>query len=299
MAKPAIDRLVETQGWLDPVGAFIQRVVGGFYGALGSPGRRLKDTMHGSWPPLLGHPLHPALTDIPIGALTVMVIADLVALGGGLPTRAGDVALIVGLLGALAAAITGYTDHHETYGHEQRTATLHGLIMSLALLLLLVSLALRWWAGMGAHGVAVILAIAGWVVIVVGSYLGGHLVFALGTTVNRNAFAQPAAEWIGVGTPADFPEGALRRVVASDVPALVVRLQGGLHAIAATCSHAGGPLDEGSLDGTVVTCPWHGSRFCLRDGTVRGGPATAPQPAFEVREHEGRVELRPLDFSAG
>lgn len=299
MAKPAMDRLIESQGWLDPIGGLIQRLVGGFYGALGGPGRRLKDMMHGSWPPLLGHPLHPALTDIPIGALTVMVVVDLVALGGGLPTRAGDVALIVGLLGALASAATGYTDHHETYGHEQRAATLHGLLMTLALLLLLASLALRWWAGMGAHGTAVVLSTAGWIVVVAGAYLGGHLVFALGTTVNRNAFAHPAVEWFGVGGASDFPEGAMRRVTAGDVPALVVRLEGALHAIAATCSHAGGPLDEGPLEGKVVICPWHASRFCLSDGSLRGGPATAPQPSFEVRERDGQVELRPLDFSAG
>ena len=167
-------------------------------------------------------------------------------------------------------------------------------------LALLASLALRWWAGMGLHSLAVGLSIAGWLVVVTAAYLGGHLVFVLGTTVNRNAFAQPAAEWAGVGAPGDFPEGTLRRVTAGGVPALVVRLEGALHAIAATCSHAGGPLDEGALEGTVVTCPWHGSRFCVRDGGVRGGPATIPQPSFEVRERDGQVELRPLDFvSAG
>ena len=43
------------------------------------------------------------------------------------------------------------------------------------------------------------------------------------------------------------------------------------YAISATCSHAGGPLDEGKLEGNVVECPWHGSRFCMRDGRVLTG----------------------------
>ncbi len=291
MSKPAIDRLIETQGWLEPLGELIQRLVGGFYAALGAPGRRLKDAMHGSWP-ALGHPLHPALTDVPIGAWTVMVVADIAALAGAIPTRAGDVALIVGLLAAVASVATGYTDHHETYGHELRTATLHGLLMTIAFLLVVVSLALRWWAGMGVHGLAVGLSTAGFLIVVLGGYLGGHLTYAIGTAVNRNAFAHPVEDWVGVGVPADFPEGQLRRVTAGDVPVLVVRVNGALQAIAATCSHAGGPLDEGSLDGDVVTCPWHASRFCLRDGAIRGGPATVPQPAFEVREAESSVEVR-------
>jgi nitrite reductase/ring-hydroxylating ferredoxin subunit len=76
------------------------------------------------------------------------------------------------------------------------------------------------------------------------------------------------------------------------MPVLAVRLQGRLYAIAAVCSHAGGPLDEGQLNGTRVTCPWHGSVFCVTSGQVRGGPATFSQPRFAVREEEGRVDLK-------
>lgn len=293
MAKPAIDRLIETQGWLEPLGDLLQRMVGGFYRALGAPGRLLKDAMHGTWP--LGHPLHPALTDVPIGAWSVMLVADVAALAGAIPTQAGDVALIVGLLSGLASAVTGATDHHETYGHEQRTATLHGLLMAVAILLMIVSLALRWWAGMGAHGLAVGLSTAGLLVVLIGAYVGGHLVYGMGTTVNRNAFVHPGEGWVSVASSADLPEGQLRRVTVDGIPVLLVRLNGQLRAIAATCSHAGGPLDEGSLDDGVVTCPWHGSRFRLRDGAVVGGPATFPQPAFEVREGAGGIELRSID----
>jgi nitrite reductase/ring-hydroxylating ferredoxin subunit len=63
-------------------------------------------------------------------------------------------------------------------------------------------------------------------------------------------------------------------------------------AIAATCSHLGGPLDEGKRDGDTVVCPWHGSRFDLCTGEVQGGPAVYPQPRYETRIHSGKVEIR-------
>jgi len=58
------------------------------------------------------------------------------------------------------------------------------------------------------------------------------------------------------------------------------------------CAHLGGPLSEGELkDGTVV-CPWHGSEFRLDTGAVINGPSTHPQPCFDVRERDGRIEVK-------
>jgi nitrite reductase/ring-hydroxylating ferredoxin subunit len=86
----------------------------------------------------------------------------------------------------------------------------------------------------------------------------------------------------------------LKRVEVDGEPALVTRsTSGSICAIAATCSHLGGPLEEGERDGDVVTCPWHGSRFDLCDGSVLDGPAAFPQPVYETRVVDGRIELRP------
>jgi nitrite reductase/ring-hydroxylating ferredoxin subunit len=65
-----------------------------------------------------------------------------------------------------------------------------------------------------------------------------------------------------------------------------------IFALAETCSHAGGPLSEGKIEGDTVVCPWHGSRFCLRDGNVIDGPATYPQPALDVQVREGQILVR-------
>lgn len=292
MAEALIDRVLQRQTWLDPLADVLQKMVGGAYGALGPLGAALKNVAHGTW--ALRHPLHPALTDVPLGAWLVAVIADFAALYWHLlPTQAGDIALAAGLVAALGAVLTGYTDFHETYGLERRAAVTHGLLMTVAFLLMALSLALRWWAGAGGHAAAVWIALCGLALTALGMYLGGHVVYRFGTVVNRNAFIEPSRKFVAIGALTDFPEGALKKAQAGSVAVLVVRRGEQVYAISNVCSHAGGPLDEGELAGDVVTCPWHGSKFCVRDGDVRGGPATFSQPAFEVRVREGLVEVKP------
>lgn len=76
------------------------------------------------------------------------------------------------------------------------------------------------------------------------------------------------------------------------MPVMLLRLDGEVVAISATCTHLGGPLDEGKIEGDTVTCPWHGSVFCVRDGKLLHGPATMPEPSFEVRVQDGRIAVR-------
>lgn len=288
-----MDRFIASQGWLEPLGDFIQRVVGGFYGALGAPGRWLKDLAHGT--KVIGHPLHPALTDVPLGAWVVAVVCDLGHLvSSSVPSAAGDLALLIGTVAGVGAGAAGYTDHHETFDQERRYATLHGLLMTIVLVVMTVSLLLRWKGGDSVHELAVVLALVGLLVSLLAAYLGGHLTFGIGTMVNHNAFVHGPSEFVEVAHSADIQDGGMHRAMADGVPVLLVRLSGNLHAIAATCSHAGGPLDEGSLDGDIVTCPWHASRFCVRDGSVEGGPATFAQPRYEAREENGAVSVRVL-----
>jgi nitrite reductase/ring-hydroxylating ferredoxin subunit/uncharacterized membrane protein len=285
MAQSFIDRVIRAQGWMDGVAEAVQGAVGKAYEALGPRGRTVKDLLHGTT--VLGHPLHPAVTDVPIGAYLVGLVAD----GTGQPA-AGDTALAIGVGAATLSALSGYTDFHETFGHERRVALAHGAVMTAALGLQATSLALRLVGGGGARRTAVALSTTGFALVAASAYLGGDLVYGIGTAVNRNAFLEAPEDFVDIGASGDFPEGALRRVQAGSAPVLVVRRSGTLYAISAVCSHAGGPLDEGELDGDCITCPWHGSRFRITDGDVVGGPATFPQPPFVVREHDGRVEAR-------
>lgn len=83
----------------------------------------------------------------------------------------------------------------------------------------------------------------------------------------------------GVGPP---PAGKAIRVEVDGSPVAVFNVNGTLFAIAAKCTHVGGPLETGSVSGTVVTCPLHGSRFDLRTGAVALGPATRPVRTYRV-----------------
>jgi uncharacterized membrane protein len=244
MAESRLDRMLRRQNWMERWGDAIQGAVGGMYSSLGAPGRALKNAMHGTT--VLGHPLHPALTDVPIGAWTAGVVADYVAhFTSRLPTEAGDIALAVGLVSGVTAALTGYTDFHETFAQERRAALLHGLVNTVVMLVMFASLALRWWAAPGLHPLAVGLATVGWALVLFGGYVGGHVVFGSATMVNRTAFLDGFEGSVEVGASTDFVEGELKRVSASGMPVLMVRRGGQLHAISAVCTHAGGPLDEG------------------------------------------------------
>ena len=195
MTQSLPDRIVRRQRWLDKVADPVQGAVGAVYGALGRPGRLLKDLMHGT--PFPGHPLHPALSGVPIGAWAGGVVADYVAhFVNRLPTEAGDIALAIGLVAALPTAVSGLTDYHETIDNERRVATLHGLTMVAVVILDFASLALRWWGAPSVHVLAVALSTAGFATVVLGGYLGGHLVFGIGTAVNRHAFADGPEEFV-------------------------------------------------------------------------------------------------------
>src|SRR5439155_24220696 len=133
----------------------------------------------------------PALTDIPLGAWTVGVIADFMAITTNLlPRNAGTVALTTGTAVALGAVLTGYTDYSETFGLEQRTAFVHGLTMSLTFALMTVSVIFRLVGSDSLYGPAVGLATSGLFLAGLGMYLGGHVVYRFGTQVNRWTFLE-------------------------------------------------------------------------------------------------------------
>ena len=88
------------------------------------------------------------------------------------------------------------------------------------------------------------------------------------------------------------------RAVVDETPVLLLRTGDRVYALHDRCSHRGCSLSEGEIDGDHVVCACHGSRFDLRDGAVHRGPATSPQPAFQVRERDGRIEVRRLSPTA-
>ncbi len=245
----------------------------------------LKNLLNGVW---LGHPFHPLLTDLPIGAWTGAAVLDAV---GGRRTAPGADALVgFGIAAALPTAVTGAADWAD-YNDQRvrRVGTVHAAANSVALGFYMASLMARR-RGQRARGVA--LSFAGLAAMAAGGYLGGHLAYGLGTNVDRTALDEGPGDWLDLVARASLTEGEPHRADADGVPVVLVVRQGTIHALDARCSHMGGPLDEGEIDETCIRCPWHGSTFRLADGSVVRAPATAPQPLFETRIRDGRVEVR-------
>lgn len=246
--------------------------------------RLVRNLLSGTY---VGHPLHPMLTDLPIGAWAMVAVLDRV--GGRAAEGAADQLVKVGLAAAIPTAAAGLNDWSDTKGAETRVGLVHAAANTTALSLYLASLVARtrgsrlWGKRLGYAGLGAML---------VGGYLGGHLTFVRGVNVNRHAWEQGLEEWMQVLGDDELADGQHRKVDAEGRTLLLFRSGGTVSALANTCSHMGGPLDEGVVVNGCVTCPWHASTFRLADGEIVRGPATTPQPRYETRVREGRIEVR-------
>jgi nitrite reductase/ring-hydroxylating ferredoxin subunit/uncharacterized membrane protein len=230
----------------------------------------VKDLLSGTW---LGHPLHPVLTDVVVGAWTSSFLLDLIP---GRRTRKASNRLVdVGILAAVPTALAGLSDWTDTWGRTRRVGLVHAGANVVALYLYVrSSLArkrgrrLRGWC----------LSTAGFGVVTASAYLGGHLSFGKGIGVDQTAFDEGPTDWQPVIADADLPEGSPTPVTVGSVPLLLVRRGATIHAISNRCNHRGCSLHEGDFSGeTSVVCPCHGSTFSLEDGALL---------------HDGKVEVR-------
>jgi nitrite reductase/ring-hydroxylating ferredoxin subunit/uncharacterized membrane protein len=281
-----IERGIDQQAWLDPLAERVQQLLTAAVQQGGPSTRQAKDFLNGTW---LGHPLHPALSDAPVGAWVTGMALDLVG-----AERGADRAITLGVLAALPTAAAGLADWHDQSGKPRRLGLVHAMLNGAGLVCFIGSLIAR---RSGDRPLGVGLSTAGLALATGGAYLGGELVFAHGTSVDRNAWQPRAEDWQVVGRATELPEGKLSRgeveVDGSKVPVVLLKRGAQILALGGVCSHMGGPLPEGELlDDQCVVCPWHGSTFDMRDGRVVSGPAAFPQPCYEARERDGNVEVR-------
>jgi nitrite reductase/ring-hydroxylating ferredoxin subunit/uncharacterized membrane protein len=247
----------------------------------------LKDALSGTW---LGHPLHPLLTDLPIGAWTWATVLDVV--GGRAARPATQRLLGLGVVTAIPTALAGSSDYADTTLGDDRARRI-GIVHAVANVTALGLFGASWLARRrGDHGRGVTLGIAGAGAMAAGGQLGGELVYARGVGADVTRFEDRTAEWTSVIAEDDLRDGEPRAVDAGGEQALLVRRGERIFALANRCTHRGGPLADGELHGDCIQCPWHGSRFDLADGSVRRGPATFPQPTYAVRVRDGQVQVR-------
>jgi len=261
MDSLAVSERVESLEWLEPVADGMQRAVGGAYEATGEVGQKVADALHGVW---LGHPLHSAMTDIPLGAWTVAAVLDVMEAAGQKDVGPGaDAAVAIGLVGALGSALSGLTDWHKLNEKStKRLGAAHALINTSASVLYLAS----WIARRkGARGFGRALGWAGCTVVSAGAYLGGMLVYDQKIGVDHAQREGKSDEWVGVVKLSDLEDDKPVAADASGTAVMLLKRGEKIFALANACSHLGGPLNEGKLCNGSITCPWHGSRFALDD----------------------------------
>lgn len=254
--------------------------------------RRLKIFLNGTW---IGHPLHPMLTDIPIGAWTLAIVLDLIGLLFQLPQLglASSIAIAVGVAGALAAAAAGLMDWMDIDPPEKAVGAFHAIVNVSATILFLISFLMRWRRDWQLGWATFVVALAAYLLVTIGGYLGGALVFYKGVMINRNAYRSGPNDFTPAATTTDqLVEGELNRVLVEDQPVLFVKLKGTIHAVGAVCSHYGAPLNEGRVVQNTIECPWHASRFALEDGRVVQGPACAGLPVYDCRIVNTQVQIK-------
>jgi nitrite reductase/ring-hydroxylating ferredoxin subunit/uncharacterized membrane protein len=248
------------------------------------PGR-VKDVLSGTW---LGHPAHPLLTDLPIGAWASAVVLDVI--GNGRSGAAADRLVGLGTLAAMPTAVTGLNDLADIVDPEERAiGTAHAIGNVTAVVLYGASYVAR---RRGRRDIGTALAAAGMAVLSASGFLGGHLIYRRGIGVAQTAFEPQPEDWTAVVNEEELAAGKPVRVTVGAADVLLYRDAERLYAIANRCSHRGGPLHKGKVSDAQVTCPWHLSTFALEDGSVLRGPATAPQPAYDVRTKDGKLEIR-------
>ncbi|HEX5543829.1 MAG TPA: Rieske (2Fe-2S) protein [Micromonospora sp.] len=256
--------------------------------------QRVKDALHGVW---LGHPLHPVLVQIPIGAWISSAVLDLMPAQRRMPgqQQAATALVAVGAASALPAALAGINDWSWLWQEERRVGLVHAATNTLAVALYTGSLAARL---RGQHGLGRTLGLFGLAAVSAGGYIGGHLVYKQTAQVNQGAPDMHRVEygWRRVAEVDSLPEAQLLARQVDNVPVVVYRDATDITVMLGRCGHQSGPLGQGKMiqvDGQAcVVCPWHGSTFQLKDGKVVHGPCSTDQQVLPVRVVDGVLEAR-------
>ena len=279
MARLLTRLVAMNDGWARPFGEFNRR----WAAALFRPMKPIRDLLNGRW---LGHPLHAAVTDVPIGLLVGVVILDVL----GQPAAA-DIALVGTIVFMVLSALAGLADYSETDGRALTRATLHASLMTVGLVVLIVSALLRSGAPVD-RTAPIVLSIVGLLIVTAGAFVGGDVAYVFGNMVSRHAFRGAGAKWVRLETGdvtdlGALPEATPTKMKAGTNDLVVVRMGETVHAMHSVCAHAGGPLNEGRVVDGCIECPWHFSRYRLTDGLAKQGPTVYDQPSYEVRPAEG------------
>jgi nitrite reductase/ring-hydroxylating ferredoxin subunit/uncharacterized membrane protein len=255
------------------------------------PPGAVKNALHGVW---LGHALHPALAQLPLGFFTAATALDVL----GDQDAAAKRLIGLGIATSVPAATSGLADFAEGHEEQQRIGIVHAALNSVALGCYGASLVQR---ARGRSGTAT--SLLGCVISVASAALGGDLISRHAMGANHAAEVPHTGpdDWHELGLVNDFTTDRPVRRMAGLIPVVVIKQNTGFTVLYDECSHMAAPLHDGELD-TVegercIVCPWHGSAFRVADGAVVHGPAIAPQPVLDTEIRDGVLYAKVRTFA--
>jgi nitrite reductase/ring-hydroxylating ferredoxin subunit/uncharacterized membrane protein len=266
--------------------------------------------LQGRW---LNHPLHPVLVHLPIGLWLLAGIFDAGSwLFDGQPwlVRGAFYAILFGVISALIAAVPGFVDYSDIRADHpaRRTATWHMRLNLAAVALYALALVLRYpeLDAPRAPAPAALISLLALLLVMVSGYLGGILVYEDGIGVGRHRretetprdtikveTRPPTQDFIDVAGVEECPDRHTLRADVNGHVMTIANVGGSFYAVQEFCTHRFGPMSEGAFcDGATLECPWHRSKFSLRDGKVVEGPAKLDLRTYEVSVEAGRIRVR-------
>jgi len=187
---------------------------------------------------------------------------------------AATAAIGVGIVFMLLAALAGFADYIDLEGKSRRFGTVHSSLMLVALVLYLVSFVMR--LGAVPSPAEVWLSVIGFLIVITSAYVGGELVYNLGTQVDRHAWRGGGTKWIALDVT-DIPSDKPVKAKAGAQTLVVVRRGTGLNALHDVCAHQGCSLSDGKIVGETIPVSWPGisgalhtdDRVYLADGSIQ------------------------------
>ena len=249
-----------------------------------------------------GHPIHAALIPFPFAFLIGAFGFDLAGWLFGNPglSQTARHLGIAGIVAALVAAVPGLMDYVLTVPPKssgKKRATKHMIVNLTTVALFAIAASTR---STETTGLTLVLETIGAGMLTIGGWMGGTLVMRNQIGVDHR-YAD-AGKWkderfdatenaIAVGSIGDMKVNQMKLLRIDGKRIVLARTEDGYAAFDDRCTHKGGSLADGVLICGTVQCPWHGSQFQVRDGSVKAGPAKDPIEAYPVRERDGRVWL--------
>lgn len=250
--------------------------------------RKVVDLLHGTW---LGHPLHPVLVEVVVGAWSISSFFDLVSYfnRSKQAEMIADALIQIGNYAALPSILSGLAQFSTIPEPAANIALTHATVNNIGFALQVASARAR---SRGDRDRALTLSGLAFVFMMSGAYLGGHLAYNKRVGVKHTEDVTEPQGWMPALAANLIREREPRRVEVAGHPVLLYREGNRIQAIGAVCPHAGGPLEQGKFYNGCVECPWHNSVFSLADGRVIHGPSTYAATNYEARIRNDMVEVR-------